>query len=166
MDTIVVGYDGSDAAGRALDRAVELAGPLSARLVVVSVSRPVPTQVTAPVLDPDRALLLPGTGVGPMPAVGPPASTDLERERNPEPAELAERALEQARADLAGTGVDADFVAEVGEPAERLLAVAEHRGADLIVVGAREHGFLERLLSRPVGQEVARHAERDVLLVH
>jgi nucleotide-binding universal stress UspA family protein len=39
MQTIVVGYDGSEAAERALRRAAEMA-EASARLVVVSVSRP------------------------------------------------------------------------------------------------------------------------------
>ncbi len=38
MKTIVIGYDGSDAAERALGRAAEIAQVFSARLVVVSVS--------------------------------------------------------------------------------------------------------------------------------
>ncbi|MGZ4354411.1 MAG: universal stress protein, partial [Gaiellaceae bacterium] len=37
MNTIVVGYDGSDEAGHALDRAVEYAKALGARLAVVAV---------------------------------------------------------------------------------------------------------------------------------
>ncbi len=43
---------------------------------------------------------------------------------------------------------------------------ADQRDADLIVVGSRERGFLERLLGRSVDEAVARRAERDVLLVH
>jgi nucleotide-binding universal stress UspA family protein len=46
-----------------------------------------------------------------------------------------------------------------------LIDVADERDADLIVVGSREHGFLERLLARPVEEAVAQRAERDVLLV-
>ncbi len=38
MKTIVIGYDGSDAAERALGRAADIAQAFSARLVVVSVS--------------------------------------------------------------------------------------------------------------------------------
>jgi nucleotide-binding universal stress UspA family protein len=67
---------------------------------------------------------------------------------------------------LAGRKVETEYVVELGDPAERLLEVAEQRDADLVVVGSREHGFLDRLLARPVGEAVARRSERDVLLVH
>ena len=40
MKTIVVGYDGSDAAERALRRAAEIADAFSAALVVASVGQP------------------------------------------------------------------------------------------------------------------------------
>jgi nucleotide-binding universal stress UspA family protein len=56
-------------------------------------------------------------------------------------------------------------VAEVGDAVERLLALAPERDADPIVVGGREHGFLDRLLGRHVDQGVAAHAGCDVLLV-
>jgi nucleotide-binding universal stress UspA family protein len=83
-----------------------------------------------------------------------------------EPEELARRQLERARGSLASRNVKTEYVVELGDPAERLLEVAEQRDADLIVVGSSEHGFLERLLARPVDEAVARRAERDVLLVH
>jgi nucleotide-binding universal stress UspA family protein len=84
----------------------------------------------------------------------------------PEPEELARRDLEGARSYLVHRHVEAQYVAEVGDPAERLLEVAEHHNADLIVVGSREHGFLDRLLGRPVDEAIARRSDRDVLLVH
>jgi nucleotide-binding universal stress UspA family protein len=80
--------------------------------------------------------------------------------------EVAQRQLEQARMALANREIEAEFLAEEGDMAERLLELAERRDAILIVVGSREHGFLERLLSRPVDEAVARRAHRDVLLVH
>jgi nucleotide-binding universal stress UspA family protein len=61
--------------------------------------------------------------------------------------------------------VEAEYVAEVGEAAERLLSLARERYADPIVVGSREHGFLDRLLGRHVDQGVAARAGCDVLLV-
>jgi nucleotide-binding universal stress UspA family protein len=158
VKTIVVGYDGSDAAERALRRAAELAEAFSARLLVVSVGgsthAPAPIAELAPVP-------VPGP-IAPGGTVPPPQPTTAA----PEPDELARRQLERARAGLAGRSVDADYVVELGDPAERLLELAEQRDADLIVVGSREHGFLGRLLSPPVDESVARRSERDVLLVH
>jgi nucleotide-binding universal stress UspA family protein len=84
----------------------------------------------------------------------------------PEPEELAGRQLERARMSLASRNIETDYVVELGDPAERLLVVADERDADLIVVGSREHGFLERLLGRSVDEAVARRSRRDVLLVH
>jgi nucleotide-binding universal stress UspA family protein len=153
MRTILVGYDASGAAERVLDRAAELAEAFSARLVVVSVAT-APLSATAPVFEPGGPTLVPGA---------PLAGSELEGD---DPKELAQRLLEQARASLASRGLDADYVAEVGSPAERLLVVADERDAELIVVGHGEHGFLERLVMQPVEEAVARRARRDVLIVH
>ena len=155
MKTIVVGYDASDAAARVLDRAAELAETLAARLVVVSVAEPVTT--TAPVLEPPGPM---GLVVGPTPGAEP----ELAQETDPR--ELAQRRLEQARSRLASRSLETDYVAEVGSAAERLLAVADERDAELVVVGRGDHGFLERLVAQPVEEALARRAERDVLIVH
>jgi nucleotide-binding universal stress UspA family protein len=164
MKTIVVGYDGSDAAERALRRAGEIAEAFSARLIVVSVSSSayVPAPVSA--FEP-TAELVPPVVAGP---VGPGGTVPLPQPAPapPEPEELARRQLERARTSLAGRKLETEYVVELGDPAERLLEVADHREADLIVVGSREHGFLERLLGRSVDEAVARRSERDVLLVH
>jgi nucleotide-binding universal stress UspA family protein len=163
MKTIVVGYDGSDGAERALRRAAEAAEAFSARLVVVSVSRPayVPAPVTA--FEPSAELVPPAVA-GPVatPGAVPPPEPASPRE----PEELARQELERARMSVASRNVEAEYVVELGDPAERLLEVADERDADLIVVGSREHGFVERLLGRPVDEAVARRSERDVLLVH
>jgi nucleotide-binding universal stress UspA family protein len=105
----------------------------------------------------------------PIPAPGPVGTgfpVPVPEERQPKPMELAQHHLERARMSLAGRGVDAEYVAEVGDTTERLLALAEEREADLLVVGSREHGFLEHLLGRAVDEAVARRAGCDVLLVH
>ena len=160
VQMIVVGYDGSDAAERALGRAAELAEALAARLVVVSVfglgglsapeleGIPLPLPLGGP---------LPGGGTMPVPEPEPESTRKLE--------ELAQRQLERARRTLSGRRLEADYVARVGSPAETLLDVADEREADLVVVGSREHGLLERLLARPVDEAVAQRAGRDVLLV-
>jgi nucleotide-binding universal stress UspA family protein len=67
---------------------------------------------------------------------------------------------------FAGGGVAHEFAGVVGQPIAEIVDVAEQRNADLIVVGTREPGLLERLLAGSVSQGVARHARCDVLIVH
>jgi nucleotide-binding universal stress UspA family protein len=163
MNRIVVGYDASECAERALGRAAELAESLGAGLVVVSVVRSSRLAEAVPAIEPAEA---------PVPAIpgsmgtGASVHVPLPEEPRPDPRELALHHLERARMSLARRRVQADYVAEIGDPAERLLALAREHGADLIVVGSREHGFVDRLLGRHVDAQVAAHAGCDVLLVH
>ena len=161
MDRIIVGYDSSQQSERALERAAELAQGLASRLLVVSVARSFPLAATVPAIEPVTAPVPPGTV-----ATGAPTPMPLPGEPPPEPKESAQQQLKRARSSLARKRVAAEYVAEVGDPAERLLALAQERDADLIVVGSREHGFLDRLLGRHVDEAVAAHAGCDVLLVH
>jgi nucleotide-binding universal stress UspA family protein len=74
--------------------------------------------------------------------------------------------LEQARTFLEGRGVNAEVVRSVGQPADAIVALAREREADLIVVGMRKKGFIERLVEGSVAQNVLRRAPCDVLVVH
>src|SRR5437764_10023495 len=129
IKTIVVGFDETEPAKRALDRAAELARAFGAKLIVTSVA-PVMVSTTR--------------GMG---AVDP---TDT-------PAEHREE-LARARDQLAGTGAEVEFQAAVGEPADTILHLAAERDADMIVVGTREPNVLERLLGQSVSQSVSRQA--------
>lgn len=148
LKTIVLGYDGTRSAERALGRAAAIAHAFGAKLIVADVAAPQPLQGT------------PGAfGVVPYYAYT---------------AELGQRADEalwqqhraQIEAFLGGRSVTYEFAGVVGEPVTEIVDVAEHRDADLIVVGTRQAGFLERLLGGSVSQGVARRAHCDVLVVH
>jgi nucleotide-binding universal stress UspA family protein len=160
MRAIVIGYDGTDVAERALDRAAELAERFGSRLVVLTVGRS--AAIPQPALVPETVdALMPA---GPMTSAFPPESTlpPTEAERD----EPTMRTLERARGILSARGIDADYVSAVGDPAELLLQAADEHDADLVVVGSRERGFLERLLGDGVDEKLARKTRRDVLLVH
>lgn len=60
---------------------------------------------------------------------------------------------------------DAPAVASVGEPADAILAVAEERGADLIVVGSNHRSALQRLFEPSVSQRVVKRSPVPVLVV-
>jgi nucleotide-binding universal stress UspA family protein len=137
VKTIVVGFDGTEVAGRALERAADLAQAFGSRLVVTSV---------APVL---------------VPTPHSPGAIDPTETPEDHAAQL-----EDARSALADRALDAEFRTAVGEPSEAIVDVAEEAGADLIVVGTREPNFVQRLLGQSVSGAVARHARCDVMIVH
>ena len=137
MKTIVVGYDETEPAKRALARAAELAQAFNASLVVTSVAR-----VMAP-------------GPRSTGGVDPADPVDLHREQ-----------LEHAKAYLTERGIDAVYQPAAGDPAAVIVEAAEREGADLIVVGTREPGIIERLLGTSVSSGVAHKSHCDVLIVH
>ena len=146
--------------------AVDLAQALSARLVVVSVTGSAHVPAAESAFEP-APVLVPPAAAGPVATGGTMPLPEYPPESQPPaPEELAQRQFERARMSLASRRLEAEYVVEVGDPAERLLDVADQRDADLIVVGSRERGFLERLLGHGVDEAVARRADRDVLLVH
>jgi nucleotide-binding universal stress UspA family protein len=137
MKTIVVGYDETEPARRALERAAELAEAFGSRLVVTSV---------APVLAPASHV---GGAIDPT-----------------DPPEKHTEELIRAREYLGGRNVNAEFVSGIGDPADTIVDLAEERNADLIIVGTREPSMLQRLLGQSVSQAVSRQAQCDVLIVH
>lgn len=147
MKTIVVGYDATEPAGRALARAAELAEVFRAKLVVTSVAEPVAVAGDA---------FVPGDAAG----LAAPAIVPV-----PDRAEATEE-LEEAKKALEGTKLEVEYLATVGGAADGIVEAAQQHDADLIVVGTREPGFLDRVLGGDVSEAVSRRAHRDVLIVH
>lgn len=155
-----MGYDGSEQSERALARAAGLAEALGSRLAVVSVGAPRHAAAIEPIPAPD---LVP-TPIGPVSMAAYRPEREVPQTEAPAEEELL---LEEARRFLSPRGVDAEYVGEVGDAADRLLAVAEARNAELIVLGCPSRSLLDRLLfGHPVDEQLMRRTSRDVLLVH
>jgi nucleotide-binding universal stress UspA family protein len=137
MKKIVLGYDDSDVAKRALERAAQLTKAFDSDLAVISV---------APVM----------TSIGR--SAGPVDPTDT-------PADHAEE-LDHAKAYLTGEGITADYVPGFGHPAETIAELAKQRDADLLVVGTHEPNVIARLFGQSVTETVAHRVHCDVLIVH
>ena len=137
MNAILLGYDDTEASKRALERAIELAKAFQAKLLVTSVA---PTMQAA------------GRSMGGLDPTDPPERHQAE--------------LEEAAAVIKAAGLSAELFPAVGHPAETIVQIAGDEGADMIVVGTREPGFVERLLGQSTSQAVARRANCDVLIVH
>jgi universal stress protein A len=137
MKRIVIGYDATPEAERALERAAELARAFGAEVIVTSI---------APVL------ASAGRSIGPYDPADPPEAHAAQ--------------LQAAATTLERLGVHAETVPGVGTPAPAIAELAEERAADLIVVGGRHLNALERLLGGSVSDGVAHRAGCDVLVVH
>jgi nucleotide-binding universal stress UspA family protein len=138
MESVLVGYDDTDASKRALERAAAIAKAFGSKLVVASI---------API----------AAGGGGRSA-GPIDSTDTPKMHIEE--------LHHAHDYLKGEGVEASYEGAVGDPADTIVELANTHGADLIVVGTREPNLVERLLRQSVSDSVAHKAHCDVLIVH
>jgi nucleotide-binding universal stress UspA family protein len=137
MKSIVLGYDDTETAKRALDRTAELAKTFGASVTVVSVA---------------PALVGAAHGIGPIDPVEPP---ELHREQ-----------LELAKAEFGRRGIEAASQLALGDPADTILDVAEREGADMIVVGSGHASFISELFGTSVSGSVQRRAHCDVLVVH
>ena len=135
MRNIVVGYDGSETAKRALERTAELASKEGATVTAVSA-----VQVLPPA----------GRSAG---AIDPDEVTERRQE------------LSEAEAFLAEKGIKANLVEGHGDPAEVIVDAAKETGADLIVVGTRGLSTAERVLLGSVSTKVLHDAPCDVLVV-
>ena len=139
---ILVGYDGSTAARIAVERALELAKLTGAKLVVATVVPP-PTVFLGELLVPE---------VVDMSAVAEPARKQLE---------AIVREIKEA------VGYEnVEPVMLMGDPADELVNYAEENGCDIIVVGRRGRGGLERLILGSVSSKIVSISHRvDVLVV-
>jgi nucleotide-binding universal stress UspA family protein len=132
---ILLAYDGSEGAKRALEQAAELAEGDGRSMTVVSV---------AETFDLGRA----GSRIVP---------DDEDQERKRELADAVER--------LSARGVKVRAVERKGEPAAMIVDEAEQEHTELIVIGTRGLGAAKRMVLGSVSTKVVHHAPCSVLVV-
>jgi nucleotide-binding universal stress UspA family protein len=136
LRTVCVGFDGSPEAWTALQRAAQLSAAAGARLRVITAVQPLPSVPTMVVY----------------------------------PAELIEENLQAARVQLdhavrsVTKAVEAEGVLVEGAAAPR-LAEEMARGGDLLVLGSRGHGPLQRVLLGSVSTALMHSAPCPVMVV-
>jgi len=136
IGTILVATDLGPVSEAAVNQAIALAARLRARLLVISVIE-------------SRHLGNAG-GLG--------ARFDQVRDKREQG---AGRIVERGRQ----AGVSVRFLVWEGEAGEAILDAASAEGVDMIVVGTRGRGGMERLLMGSVSEHVVRHASVPVLVV-
>ena len=173
LRTIVCAVDGSGHAEKAADWAGDLAVKYGARLVLTYV---VPRREASPELrhmaEVEHLVDDPARGpedVQPASSLwsahqtlikGEAASARIYRE-------LGERILARCKDRVADLGdVEVAIVAEDGDPADRILAIAEREKADLIVMGRRGLGDLKGLLLGSVTHKISQLSNCPCLTVH
>ena len=137
MKTILVAYDDTAPSKRALERAATLAEAFGSRVLVTSIST--------------------------LTHSGPRSATHLARTEGPAD---RDEDVQQGQAMLAERGIEAEAVTALGDPASAIARLAEERGADLVVIGTRGLGPVQRLLGQSVSQAVSRRVRCDLLIVH
>ena len=140
MKKILVGVDGSLEAGAAAQKAAELAKALGAKLTLVYVAPPTPTFATA-----SWAADLKGADV---------------IEHSYVPALLLQAELECRK-----SGVVDETTTRIGRAAETLAEMAGSDGFDLVVVGHRGRGAVQRALLGSVADRLLQICPRPVLVV-
>lgn len=160
LDTVVVGYDGSATARKAVEAAIDLTSEAGTVHVVTAYEEPSAAEM--------RRITTPApTITGASLWTRPPA--------NPLPDEYKEnldlRAGPRGYLAEAEAVLEAAGVAHVGHfvedrPAHAILDVAEAVGAELVIVGSRGMGRVHGMLRGSVSSHVAAHAPHSFMVIH
>jgi nucleotide-binding universal stress UspA family protein len=137
--TIVVGTDGSERADRAVQQAIDLARTQGARLHLVAAT----SQHERHWEDLQSTAYV--------------ESVDMRQ--------VAEQVLAREAGKAEQAGVEVDWSAREGDPAEAILEAAEDAGADLIVLGNKGMTGAMRFVLGSVPNKVTHHAPCSVMVV-
>ncbi len=141
-DRILVAVDGSEPSLQALAQAVDLALQLGSEITVVSVVSDMKLPFSA-----EFGLWARESHEGLMRKVLENLNSAILRIREDHPELKVEARIEE------------------GRPAKKITELAENEGFDLIVIGRRGSGLVDRLIMGSVSNEVVRTSTKPVLVV-
>ena len=140
-NVVVAATDGSEGSLRAAHVAASIAKNNDATLYVITVGRP-----------PEG-----WWGIG----GAPPTATALAKALD----EAQHSVLDLTVQDLDTEGIEVETVEELGDPAATIIAFCSETKADLLVVGKRGAGLIERFVMGSVADRLSHYAPCPVLVV-
>jgi nucleotide-binding universal stress UspA family protein len=139
--TVIAATDGSEGSIRASQVAANIARAWGSKLLLVTVVRP-----------PEG-----WWGIG----GAPPTATALTKALD----EAQQQALDSTLAELDLTDVDYETVEELGDPAATIVGFCEQHNADLLVIGRRGAGLIERFILGSVADRLVHYAPCPVMVI-
>lgn len=133
---IMICHDGSKKAQDALERAVELFKPQKPEVILITV-------VEEP-LD----------------------ATSMDEESFEKWRDRRDADLKNAANWVVQHGLDVDAILAVGDPRKMILEAAENKNPDVLVVGRRGGGLIDKMVLGSVSAYMVRHATCPVLVMH
>jgi nucleotide-binding universal stress UspA family protein len=147
---LLVAIDGSKASDRALEKALSLAVPTQAQVVLLSVVEPLSNHIP-------EVMMPTGDWVG---LRGFP---DIEFEKKILAA--AQNNLQKAESACKSVNIDYQIRLETGQPRDLICLVAMEEEPDFLVMGSRGLGSLERLMLGSVSDYVIHHCSCATIVV-
>lgn len=133
---ILVGVDGSEESKKALNQAVMLAMKFESEIIIISV---IPREARMIIIQ--KEILDDSIMVS------------------------TEKMVAELAAEVTAKGINARGITAFGDVASEILKVCEREGCDLIVVGRKGLGKVERFLIGNVALKVVEHARVSVMVV-
>jgi len=133
---IMICYDGSEGAQRAMEKAIEIFKPLMPEVIVLTVIEP-PLDASSH---------------------NEEAFAEWRRER--------QKDLDKAADWLVMHGLEVDAILAEGDPRTMIMETIKAKSPDVVVVGKRGVGRLKEIVLGSVSAYLTRHANRPLLVVH
>ncbi len=150
MKNILVPIDGSEQADKALNIALDLARKYKAGVEILHVIPPVSVPFTPyPMAE--------------VPATPPQWLNDYNKESEEESRKMLSEAAKLAQSKAKGLNVASKLIK--GRPSDAIVAEAENKDSDLIVIGSRGLGGIEEFILGSVSSQVVHESKVPVLIV-